>query len=351
MTNFNQLYNYKANWNNSYSTTKEISSYWNAGGAGPSSVFDYLSSNNVVLNAATITNSLSVLGNATIFGNLTALGTIVFVNTQVSVVSAVSGTFNNLFVESLTANEFFNPKFDDLYNYINAASASWEESAVIAPLQSASASWNSNYTTTNLNSSYWTEAYTNLVANSASYLSGTAGNLGDIPTLSANWNNTYNNVSTSSANWNNTYNNVSTNSANWNNTYTEFSTNSATYAYPAMTMLEVTNSGSIAYLFNNQYGGNNPTIYVISGTTIGFKLNIIGNHPFLIRYSGANYDTGLIHVTTGGVVTTGASAQGKISGTLYWQVPANIGGNYGYLCSNHGGMVGTIVVKSISAIP
>lgn len=71
---------------------------------------------------------------------------------------------------------------------------------------------------------------------------------------------------------------------------------------------------------------------------------------FLIRYSGANYDTGLIHVTTAGVVSTGSSAQGKVSGTLYWQVPANINGNYGYLCSFHGSMVGTITIKDISAI-
>jgi plastocyanin len=114
-------------------------------------------------------------------------------------------------------------------------------------------------------------------------------------------------------------------------------------------MLDVTNSGSSAYLFNNQYSGNNPTIYAISGTTIGFRLNVSG-HPFLIRFSGANYDTGLIHVTTAGVVSTGASAQGKTSGTLYWQVPYNISGNYGYLCSFHGGMVGTITIKDIAAI-
>jgi plastocyanin len=70
----------------------------------------------------------------------------------------------------------------------------------------------------------------------------------------------------------------------------------------------------------------------------------------LIRYSGANYDTGLIHVTTAGVISTGSSAQGKTSGTLYWQVPSNISGAYGYLCSFHGGMVGTITIKDISAI-
>jgi plastocyanin len=122
-------------------------------------------------------------------------------------------------------------------------------------------------------------------------------------------------------------------------------------AYSAITRLEVTNSGATAYLFNNQYSGNNPTIYAISGTTIAFNLNVEG-HPFLIRVSsgGSNYDTGLIHVATDGTVSTGSSAQGKVTGTLYWQVPANISGNYVYQCSIHSGMVGTITIKDISTI-
>ena len=119
---------------------------------------------------------------------------------------------------------------------------------------------------------------------------------------------------------------------------------------PAITRLAVTANGSSAYLFD-QYTGNNPTIYAISGTTIAFDLsNGLGSHPFLIRFSGANYDTGLVHVTTAGVVTTGSSAQGKTSGTLYWKIPAGTFGTYGYLCSNHGGMIGTITIKDISGI-
>jgi plastocyanin len=120
-------------------------------------------------------------------------------------------------------------------------------------------------------------------------------------------------------------------------------------AYPAITMLNVTNSGASAYLFINQYGGGNPTIYAISGTTIAFNLNVAG-HPFLIRFSGANYDTGLIHVSTTGTISTGSMAQGKTSGTLYWQVPYSISGSYGYLCSFHSGMAGTITVKDIATL-
>lgn len=120
---------------------------------------------------------------------------------------------------------------------------------------------------------------------------------------------------------------------------------------PAITRLDVTANGSSAYRFDQYSTTDNPTIYAISGTTIAFNLgNSLGSHPFVIRYSGADYNTGLTHVTTGGTVTTGASAQDKTSGTLYWKIPAGISGTYGYLCRSHGGMVGTITVKDISAI-
>lgn len=119
---------------------------------------------------------------------------------------------------------------------------------------------------------------------------------------------------------------------------------------PAITMLNVTNSGAAAYRFD-QYGTtDNPTVYVITGTTIAFKLNSIG-HPFLIQTpAGANYNTGLVHVSTAGVVSTGASAQGKDSGTLYWKVPTDISGGYRYQCGLHVSMVGSLTVKTIGAL-
>ena len=61
-------------------------------------------------------------------------------------------------------------------------------------------------------------------------------------------------------------------------------------------------------------------------------------------------DNGLVHVALDGTESTGSDAQGKTSGTLYWQVPANISGNYQYQCTVHGSMQGTIVVKALSAI-
>jgi plastocyanin len=119
---------------------------------------------------------------------------------------------------------------------------------------------------------------------------------------------------------------------------------------PAITRLDVTANGSSAYRFDQYSTTDNPTIYAISGTTIAFNLAGSTGHPFLIRFSGSNYNTGLVHVTTSGTVTTGTNAQGKTSGTLYWKIPAGISGTYGYLCGSHGAMVGTITVKDISVI-
>jgi hypothetical protein len=119
---------------------------------------------------------------------------------------------------------------------------------------------------------------------------------------------------------------------------------------PAITRLNVTNNGASAYRFD-QYGTtDDPTIFAINATTIAFNLNVTG-HPFLIQdNTGTNYNTGLTHVTTGGAVTTGASAQGQTSGTLYWKIPDSISGNYRYQCSVHAAMVGNITIKNFATI-
>lgn len=118
---------------------------------------------------------------------------------------------------------------------------------------------------------------------------------------------------------------------------------------PAITSLTVTNTGSSAYLFD-QYSGNNPTIYAVGGMTIAFKLNASG-HPFLIQDgTGTNYNSGLVHVSLTGTVSTGSGAQGKDTGTLYWKIPASVSGNYRYQCSLHAPMVGIITVKNIVSL-
>ena len=343
-----------------------------------SSIINYLSTNNVLLSAASVTEDLVVSGDVTIFGNLTAFGNSIFSN--VNFVTAVSASFDDLFVLSLTAINIENAKLNSSYSNLNANSANWNN---------AYSSSNSTYTTLNANSAGWVVgpasstdnavarydlATGKLLQDSLVTVSDTGAitapsvgsvipfyyaNTGAFPSAS-----TYHGAVAHShatgkmyyahgGNWIELAN-VSDIPAPGITTFSAATDAIAAgltvdkIAYPAITMLDVTHSGSSAYLFS-QYSGNNPTLYVISGTTIAFKLNVAG-HPFLIRYSGANYDTGLIHVTTAGVTTTGASAQAKTSGTLYWQVPANISGTYGYLCQNHAGMNGTITVKDITSI-
>jgi plastocyanin len=115
---------------------------------------------------------------------------------------------------------------------------------------------------------------------------------------------------------------------------------------PSVTRLDVTHSGSSAFAFD-QYTGNNPELYIRAGETIAFNLAVTG-HPFLIRVSngGAQYNTGLTHVSTTGTVVTGSSAQAQVTGTLYWKVPNELAGNtYVYQCQIHSGMVGNIVIE------
>lgn len=120
---------------------------------------------------------------------------------------------------------------------------------------------------------------------------------------------------------------------------------------PAIAMLRVDNTGISAYTFPSHYSGDNPTIYALSGTTIAFDLTNVGGHPFEIQDgSGTAYNTGLVHVSNSGNVSTGSNAQGQSSGVLYWRIPETLFGNYRYQCQSHSSMVGAITLKRLSVI-
>ena len=115
-------------------------------------------------------------------------------------------------------------------------------------------------------------------------------------------------------------------------------------ARQAATTLLVSPFGTSSYRFD-QYGTeDNPNLIFKAGTTVAFDLDSATSHPFLILKNSTNFNTGLIHVDDDGTVSTGASAQGKNSGTLYWKIPGEGEGNYSYLCSVHASMNGTIEV-------
>ena len=127
---------------------------------------------------------------------------------------------------------------------------------------------------------------------------------------------------------------------------------------PASSVIDVTHGGGY-YFFNSHYSGNSPTLYLKSGHTYAFKLNVAG-HPFFLQtipnpsgvypvaYSAGNpYTTGLVHVSANGTVTTGAVGP-QIAGTLYIKVPANSNSKIYYACQNHAYMGNTIVLGSLT---
>lgn len=122
-------------------------------------------------------------------------------------------------------------------------------------------------------------------------------------------------------------------------------------AIPATTQLVVSTP---VFNYNlDQYNGDNPTIHVSAGETISFNLTQSASHPLAIRVSngGSNYNTGLTHIATDGTISTGSSAQGKVSGKLFWKIPNELGGNtYVYQCTNHASMVGNIIIQSKSLV-
>jgi len=123
-------------------------------------------------------------------------------------------------------------------------------------------------------------------------------------------------------------------------------------SFGATTILEVTHSGSSAYLFSQYDSLNNPNVSAFSATTLGFKLNVTG-HPFQIRLGNntANFDTGLVHVSPTGTLSYGSAAQGQVNGTLFWRIPHDSVGNYKYRCTNHPGvMIGEINVANTAGI-
>ena len=104
--------------------------------------------------------------------------------------------------------------------------------------------------------------------------------------------------------------------------------------------INVVNSGSSAYTLTGvdrlaNVSGNNKTVTMNVGDTVNFAV-VASGHPFYIKTAAG---TG-----TGNQVTTPtATNQGTQSGTVSWT--PNTAGTYFYQCSNHGAMVGQIVVR------
>ncbi|NBP16720.1 hypothetical protein EBU95_20415, partial [bacterium] len=152
---------------------------------------------NVGINTDDNTNALTVQGtisakNLVVTGNLSALGVAYY--TSVSFVTASSASYTDIVVTNLTATRIVNSKLDTVYSTTNTNSSYW--SLAYNNLIGNSASYLSAYNISliNANSAKWDVAYTNLLYNSANYLTGTAVNLGNIPSLSSYWTEAYTNL-------------------------------------------------------------------------------------------------------------------------------------------------------------
>jgi hypothetical protein len=190
-----------------------------------------------------------------------------------------------------------------------------------------------------------------LTANTPSHVANSAASYANSAFGSANVASSYANSAFLTANTPNHVANSASSYANGAFTSANASSNLA-LSFSSTTILEVTNSGSGYYIFSQYDSLQNPNVSTFSATTLGFKLNVSG-HPFHIRLGDntADYNTGLVHVDTTGTLSYGSSAQGKVSGTLFWRIPHDAVGNYKYRCVNHPSvMIGNINVANTAAV-
>jgi len=155
----------------------------------------------------------------------------------------------------------------------------------LSTVNGTSDQWNSNRTTTNTNSANWSQAYTNLVSNSAAYLSG--ANLSSIAAASGKWDSNYTTTNTNSAAWSN-WSSVSANYA-LGSRYVKLSGDTMT---GPLTINDTTNPALIV--------GNGNTGYIKVGDGTFSKIAGSGWVLDNLRVSGANWQNG-ITFQTGGV--------------------------------------------------
>lgn len=111
----------------------------------------------------------------------------------------------------------------------------------------------------------------------------------------------------------------------------------------------VTANGNTAFNFSS-YTGDNPTLYVIGGTTISFDLNNLVGHPFkLLDNTNTAVNTNLFYISTAGEVNNDSSnnVNGQTAGVLFWQIPSTANGVYHYQCNVHSEMYGNINIVDI----
>lgn len=122
-------------------------------------------------------------------------------------------------------------------------------------------------------------------------------------------------------------------------------------AFPCAAAFTLSTSSTNYRIAEDPENSNNPNITAFSGTTIRFDLNTAGDAVRIQDITGSDFNDGLYHVADNGTVLQGISAQGKNSGSLYWQIPVNAAGTYVYQSEVRSDMNGYIKVKGAGNEP
>lgn len=194
--------------------------------------------------------------------------------------------------------------WESTYTTVNANSASWGSGSGGSYVGDLSANWESTYTTVLANSASWdyqgndlkslssdwvggNAAFTNLVSNSAAYLSSV-----DLSFLSV------------SANWDSVYSSVANASANWDSVYSSVASNSASYA-----TIDFANSKFFALT-----GGLISGATRINGNvTIFGDLSSTGTQTFANTVFSTTSALSVVHVGSGPAVWIGNNGSGDIA--------------------------------------
>ena len=294
--------NSATNWNYQGTDLKNLSASWVGGNAA----FTNLVSNSAAYLSSVDLSFLSVSANWNSVYNTVQSNSATAWNYQGTDLKDLSGTWQSTFTN------------------VNANSASWSNpidtevrgltgsysSVYSTVLANSATNWNYQGTDLKNLSSGWVggnAAFTNLVSNSAAYLSSV-----DLSFLSvsADWNSVYNTVLANSAvnwnyqgtdlkdlsaNWQSTLTTVSSNSAKWESVYSNVATNSATYAtsnFVQGNFLPL--SGGIVQ-GEFQAGTGTAAVLTVSGSKVGINtedpnqsLTVIGN----VSATGVYYGDG-----------------------------------------------------------
>ena len=238
--------------------------------------YDYLHDGFLPLSGGTITGNLSVEGNFEV-GSLLPVTMAVIqdrvgINTEtpneeLTVVGDVSAS-SVIYASGGNSNIW-----NESYSLIQSNSASWvSDSTADTEVRALTSGWIGG-----------NDAYTNLVANSAAYLS--AVDLSFL-SVSANWDSVYNTVQSNSAtNWNYQGTDIKALTSNWESTYTTFrdasstfltsETDSQTLSFDETTKdLTISNGNTVSLSSFNGASGN---YLPLSGGTVTGNLSVEGN--------------------------------------------------------------------------